>query len=179
MQIPVQSLVTVAVLSLIAWRVYARFRKLVGRQRLSRVRPWITIFVFTSLVCMVGFFTAIHPERLAWLAAGVAVGVGLAVYGLKLTQFEPTREGLYYTPNAHLGIALTLLFVGRILFRLAEVYVLGGDVRATPDFVRSPVTLAVFGLLAGYYVGYAIGLVRWRWGVLRAKREREAAGKES
>ena len=42
------------------------------------------------------------------------------------------------------------------------------------DFVRSPLTLAVFGLLAGYYIAYAIGLVRWRYRVLRAKRERES-----
>jgi hypothetical protein len=40
---------------------------------------------------------------------------------------------------------------------------------------RSPLTLAVFGLVAGYYISYAIGLARWRFRVLRAKREREAA----
>ena len=34
--------------------------------------------------------------------------------------------------------------------------------------------LAVFGVLAGYYIVYAIGLVRWRSRVLRAKRERES-----
>jgi hypothetical protein len=34
--------------------------------------------------------------------------------------------------------------------------------RGTDDFARSPLTLCVFGLLAGYYIAYAIGLVRWR-----------------
>jgi hypothetical protein len=34
--------------------------------------------------------------------------------------------------------------------------------------------LGVFGLLAGYYISYAIGLVRWRFGMLRAKEERDA-----
>jgi len=46
------------------------------------------------------------------------------------------------------------------------------------DFVRSPLTLAVFGLLAGYYIGYAIGLARWHHRVLRARREREARAEE-
>jgi hypothetical protein len=32
----------------------------------------------------------------------------------------------------------------------------------------------VFGLLAGYYIGYAIGLLRWRARVMRVKRAREA-----
>ncbi len=27
---------------------------------------------------------------------------------------------------------------------------------------NSPLTLAIFGTLAGYYVTYAIGLLRWR-----------------
>jgi len=30
------------------------------------------------------------------------------------------------------------------------------------DFAASPLTLAIFGLLAGYYVTYAIGLINWR-----------------
>ena len=30
------------------------------------------------------------------------------------------------------------------------------------EFGSSPLALAVFGLLAGYYIGYAVGLVRWR-----------------
>jgi hypothetical protein len=30
------------------------------------------------------------------------------------------------------------------------------------DFVRCPLTVAIFGTLAGYYVTYAIGLLRWR-----------------
>ena len=38
------------------------------------------------------------------------------------------------------------------------------------DFAASPLTLGIFGLLAGYYVTYAIGLVRWRLGVERDAR---------
>ena len=32
---------------------------------------------------------------------------------------------------------------------------------SSEDFARSPLTLAIFGTLAGYYVAYAIGLIRW------------------
>ena len=34
--------------------------------------------------------------------------------------------------------------------------------QAPNDFAASPLTLAIFGLLAGYYVTYAIGLINWR-----------------
>jgi hypothetical protein len=30
------------------------------------------------------------------------------------------------------------------------------------DFTRSPLTLLIFGVLAGYYMTYAVGLLRWR-----------------
>jgi hypothetical protein len=33
---------------------------------------------------------------------------------------------------------------------------------AAAAFARSPLTLAVFGLLAGYYIAYAVGLLHWR-----------------
>jgi hypothetical protein len=84
---------------------------------------------------------------------------------------------LFYTPNAHLGIAVSLLLVGRIIYRLVEVFVLG---KVPPpgqpdDFAITPLTLSVVGVLAGYYVVYAAGLVRRRAALLRdAPGESEA-----
>ena len=173
MQAPSAATLTVLVLvPLIAWRMYSRVRRMVGRQRLSRVRPWITLALFPLLVLLLGSLSIAHPANLALLAAGLAGGGALAVYGLRRTKFEPTPQGLFYTPNAHLGIALSALFLVRIAYRGYEVYALGP---AASDFGRSPLTLAVFGLLAGYYIGYAVGLVRWRAQVMRRKRAREAA----
>jgi hypothetical protein len=171
------SAITLVVLGpLLAWRIYARVKRMVGKQRLSKVRPWITVILFPALCVLLSLATLAHPERLALLAAGLGLGAGLGVYGLRKTTFEPTKQGLFYTPNAHLGIALSLLFVGRIVWRLVEVFVLSPQLpHGTDDFARSPLTLAVFGLLAGYYVTYAIGLLRWRYRVLAAKRRREAA----
>ncbi len=164
------------VVPLVAWRVYLRFRRMVGRQKMSPYRPWIQLVLFPALLALFAWGAHAFPERLAWLLVGVIAGVCLSVYGLRLTKFEVTPGRLYYTPHAPLGIALSLLFVGRLLYRGIEVYVL--DTAATPGvqgFAQSPVTLGVFGLLAGYYIGYAIGLVRWRWGVLAKKRAREDA----
>jgi len=171
------STVTLLVLvPLIVWRMYSRFRRMVGRQRLSRVRPWITLTIFPALILFIGLATLPHPQRLLWLAAGLFAGALLGVFGLGKTRFEPTPQGLFYTPNAHLGIALSLLFVARIAYRFIEIYAIDPTVpHGVDDFARSPLTLAVFGLLAGYYVAYAVGLVRWRFRVLRAKHEREAA----
>ena len=169
MQAPNSSTITLLILApLLGWRVYARFRRMVGRQRLSRVRLRITLTIFPLLVLLLGYAARSHVESLNWLAAGLLAGTLLAVYGLRATRLEATAQGLFYTPNAHLGIALSILFVGRILYRLAELYVGGLPPAGVPaDFARSPVTLAIFGTLAGYYVTYAIGLLRWRAQVSR------------
>jgi hypothetical protein len=173
---PASTLAVVAIAVLLAWRAYARFRRMVGRQRLSKVRPWITLAVFPLLIVLLVISAQAHPERLVLLAAGLAAGGVLAVVGLRKTRFEPTPQGLFYTPNAHIGIALSMLFVARIIYRFVEIHAF--DVATTGnhtvDFARSPLTLAVFGLLAGYYVGYALGLVRWRARVMQARQEREA-----
>ena len=166
-------------LPLIGWRVYSRFRRMVGRQRLSRVRPWITLTIFPILLLLLILAAHQHVERLWWLLGAIGLGSLLGIFGLRKTRFEPTKKGLFYTPNAHLGIALSLLFVGRIIYRVIEVYATDPAVpHDMNDFARSPITLAVFGLLAGYYIAYAIGLIRWRFRVLRAKREREAVTRD-
>ena len=155
--------------ALIAWRVYARVRRLVGRQKLSRYRPWITLVIFPLLVALVALPSLARPVNLLWLVAALVGGACLGIYGLSRTRFEAIPdEGLFYTPNAPLGIALSLVFVARIAYRLVEIFVLGPAIPRGPvEFAQSPLTLAAFGLLAGYYISYATGLVCWR---LRVKR---------
>ncbi|HET7402204.1 MAG TPA: hypothetical protein VFJ62_10495 [Usitatibacter sp.] len=177
MALPAPTTITMLVLiPLIAWRLYSRIRRMVGRQRLSRVRPWITLGVFPLVILLLALAQLPRPANLAFLVAGVTGGGLLGVYGLRMTRFEPAPEGLFYTPNAHLGIALSLLFLARIAWRLVELFMLQPHAARAPDeFARSPLTLAIFGLLAGYYIAYAIGLVRWRAAVMAQRRDREAA----
>lgn len=157
------TLALLVLLPLVAWRVYSRFRRMVGRQGLSRVRPWITLTIFSIVLVLLAYAARAHVDRLGWLAAGLTAGSLLGVYGLRLTRFEATPQGLFYTPNPYLGISLSLLFFGRILYRVAEVYSITSSASPTaPDFARSPLTLAVFGFIAGYYVTYAVGLMLWR-----------------
>lgn len=156
--------VSIGVGALVLWRVYSRIRRMVGRQKLSNIRPWITITVFPLVLALLLLSSVPHPYTALALLAGVGCGVGLGVYGLRLTKFEKTAEGMFYTPNAHLGIALSLLLMGRLAYRLVQLFVLTGQAApAGPeDFTRSSLTLFIFGTLVGYYVTYAIGLLRWR-----------------
>ena len=44
-----------ALLALLSWRAYKRFKRMVGRQRLSKVRPWITLTVFSLLTVLLAY----------------------------------------------------------------------------------------------------------------------------
>jgi hypothetical protein len=159
---------------LIVWRLYARIRRSVGRQTLSSVRPWITIGIFPLLTAFIVYAALPDSQRLLSIVAGAAGGVWLGVYGHGKTKFENTPQGMFYTPNAHIGIALSLLFVARMIYRMIMLYSMEPGARPNPaDFAQSPLTLAIFGLLAGYYTTYALGLVQWR---LRVERESREAG---
>jgi hypothetical protein len=147
----------------IAWRMAARMRRMIGRQRLSRWRPTFTVVFFPILVALLSLVALVRAQAALALFAGCAVGVGLGVWGLRLTRFEATPQGLFYTPNRYLGVSLSLLLIARLGWRYLQL--LGTDMASASSPValgQSPLTLLIFGMLAGYYTSYAAGLLRWK-----------------
>jgi cytochrome b561 len=167
MELSTSSTILLIAAPLIVWRLYSRIRRLIGRQRSRPWRHWVAAILFPVLLLLIALSAWGAPLALAGLLAGVAIGIGLAVWGLRLTQFEKTAQGFFYTPNAHIGIALSLLLVARIGYRLFQVATLSGVAaqQASQNFTRSPGTTLIFGMLAGYYTWYAIGILRWRQSV--------------
>ena len=162
----------VGIALLVGWRIFRRVRRLVGRQRLTSWRPWFPVCFFPLLLIGLLVSSLHHPARAGAELAGIAIGLSLAVYSLRLTRFEVASDGLFYTPNAHIGIALSLLLVGRIGYRLVQGYMASAAFTAPPvGLLRSPLTVFIVGMLAGYYASYAFGLLRWRRRVQQAPAE--------
>ena len=169
------TLTTLALVPLLAWRIYVRFRRAAGRQRLSRYRGPISLALYSLLIAALALANLRHPLHLLAFGTALALGAGLATYALHRTRFEPTPTGLYYTPHGPIGIALAVLFVARLAYRFIEVHAVNSAApRGFAEFAHSPLTLGSFGLLAGYYAWYMLGLVRWRHRMLRARQQREA-----
>jgi hypothetical protein len=158
-------LVSVGVGALVVWRMYSRMRSMISRQQLTNSRrPWTTIVMFVLLSGLLLVSSLGHPSNALAMLVGAACGTALGVVGLRLTKFEQTSEGLFYTPSAHFGIGLSLLLFGRVAYRMYQTYALADQASATGlnAVTYSPLTLVIFATLAGYYVTYAIGLLRWR-----------------
>lgn len=144
---------------LVAWRVYARVRRNVGPQRLRPRQLGLRLLVSTLAALAVAGFGARHLPALAAEGGGLLGGALLAVLGLKLTRWEMTAEGNFYTPNAFLGVALTLLLIGRIVYR-GTVLLTNAAPSAPPSpLFANPLTLAIFGLTAGYFIAYSAGVI--------------------
>jgi hypothetical protein len=123
----------------------------------------MSLIFFPLLLLLFLYSSYTHPVAVAAELGGVLIGVVLAIYGLRHTKYENTAEGLYYTPNAHIGIALSLLLAARVAYRFFQMYVSTAAFAQPPqDFARSPLTLLIFGTTAGYYAWYALGLIRWQ-----------------
>ena len=85
-------------------------------------------------------------------------------------------QGLFYTPHTWLGLALMGLFLARIAYRVVELMWLHPEATSgLHGFVASPLTMGVFGLMAGHTMGYSLALFNWRQRVLAAKKRRESA----
>ena len=57
----------------------------------------------------------------------------------------------------------TKIAMARIGYRAVHLYFASESIQeGSVTFARSPLTLLIFGALAGYYVAYAGGLLRWR-----------------
>ena len=122
--------------------------------------------VILMLACVLIVATS-SPTSVGLAAAGGGIGVGvvLGIVGLRLTTFETTEGQRYYVPNGWIGIAVSALFLGRLAARLFTMPERMAAARAGGPAVdamqRSPLTLALFCLLAGYYASYYAGVL-WR-----------------
>src|SRR5258708_33843158 len=97
---PASSLIFIALVPLIAWRLYSRIRRLIGRQPSKLWRHWAAAILFPLLLTMLGAGAIFSPLAIGALAAGIATGIGPSIWGLRLTRFEGTPQGLVLIPNA-------------------------------------------------------------------------------
>ena len=155
-------IVPIVVAPLIVWRLYYRMRRSFGRQPIRAKRMWArvaSLSVVTLLIATQGF---IDPRLVGGLGAGLIGGMVLGLVALRLTRFEIDGSNDCYFPNPWIGLALTTLLIGRLLYKLMVIWpatspaVAGGGYG---QWHRSPLTLAILGLLLGYYIAYYAGLL--------------------
>ncbi len=157
----VPTLVPLLLVPFIGWRLYSRYRKLVGRQTPRTGRLWMSMLLFPLVFILIGVGAFRDAPSFECLLLGGVLGAALAFWGLKLTRYESGADGLFYTPNFHIGVSLMLLFVGRMGYRFMQLYTSGGLDSRADDFGINPVTTLIMGIVFCYYPVYSSGILRW------------------
>ena len=151
--------------ALVVWGIVRRLRRTFGRQRVQPVRLWIRIGILTLVGALYGAGSVVRgPEMLEALILGLACGAALGYLGLRHTRFEVTPQGRFYTPHTYIGLAVTLLFLGRLAYRFLSLPngmngMFVSDPNAAAAYQRSPLTVGIFAVLIGYYVLFYAGVL--------------------
>ena len=142
--------------------IYRRFRRTFGRQPLRPGRMTFRIALFAVIACAM-LPMAMRATPFLWaMLAGAILGVALALYGAAQTRFVMHGNQLHYVPHTYTGIAVSLLFVGRLVYRVVQTY-LGVHATHVADLtqrfapesmLRSPLTVGLLFVLIGYYMCY-------------------------
>ena len=153
-------LVPAIIIPLLAWRVYLRVRRSIGRQHFRPARLVTSIVVFSVFSIGIGLAAWTDSPSVAALGGGLLLGLPLALVALHLTRFEAGPDGKYYTPNTAIGVAVTVLFVGRIGYRAVVLFLAPPAESAPPPALfHSPLTMVLYGVTAGYYIAYFAGVL--------------------
>jgi hypothetical protein len=155
----------VLVAAFVAFAVYRRVRRNIGRQRVQPMRMRSRIILFGVVGALMLAVATRNLQLFEGMIAGIAGGVALAWLGLRHTIFETTEQGSFYTPHTYIGLAVSALLIGRIAYRFMVVYPVAhaaSQVGANPfaAYEKSPLTLAIFGIVIGYYIAYYAGVLK-------------------
>lgn len=144
---------------LIGWMMYRGVRRQFGRQPFQP-KGWMLRLALLGVVTVGLIAVAVSVPGFALpIAVCLVVGSILAAVKLRLTRFEWTEAGDFYHPHPYIGAALSLLLVGRIVYRYTVIGGMSPDgSHPLPFAQQSPLTYGLFGLLVGY-LAYAIGLL--------------------
>jgi hypothetical protein len=158
------------VAALAVFVIYRRFRRNFGQQRLLPVRMQVRIVLLLIIGCLLLPAALRSIALLSALLAGVAAGLALALWGAARTRFLMIDKQLYYVPHTYTGVAVSLLFLGRLIYRVLQAYGAthaagaagsGTQAFAPAGMVGSPLTIGLFFVLMGYYVCY-YSVVLWK-----------------
>jgi len=158
-----------AIAGLAVLLIYRRFRRSFGRQPMRPVRMWIRIALLILLGCSLLPSAFKSGQFLIAELGGALAGLALGFWGARHTRYATYEGRLHYVPHTYTGVAVSLLFIGRLVYRFVEWYsqngALGGAAAASrgmpPPMVRSPLTVALIFVVVGYYVCY-YAMVLWK-----------------
>jgi hypothetical protein len=112
--------------ALILFSIYRRVRRNIGWQELRQGNLMFRTILFLVVGLLFVSGAVSHPISFISDILGVLIGVALAYYSARITNFEQREGRLYYRPNTWIGSTVTVLFLARLFYRFYSLYSQGG-----------------------------------------------------
>ncbi len=153
------------VITVIGYRLVRRFRKMVGPQPYKPIGLSVRWLILAPIaVAMAGLTWLRGPWGLLAIPAGIAVGL----YADRSTDWDRTEEGVVYTPNPSVNLAVFALICGRIGHRMAML-LWGGPDQLVDSWraSRSPLTTSILLFVLVYFLVQSGFVIVRGWGKRR------------
>ncbi|NRF93893.1 hypothetical protein HQN89_23425 [Paenibacillus frigoriresistens] len=144
----------------IGFFIYRRAKRTIGFQKLSRGRLKFRLTLFSILGALIFLLGFVHPIHFIGYIIGLAAGIALGLTAIRHTLFEHRTDGWYYRTHLWVEITVLVLFLGRIVYRLAFIS-LSTNPATNPanmnpvdptQFTKDPITAGVFFIIVSYYI---------------------------
>ena len=162
--IPLGLLLAIAFIPLL---MLIRFR--LGSAR-RRARRWAAKFNVVMLAISAALLlisaaivNTLVPGAFRSAGIGLAVGALLSVLGLAVTRWEKTPQALFYKPNRWFALLIPMALTVRLIFWRWRGWHTWSGSPSTGSWLAASGTagsLGVGAVVAGYYFGYAIGVLK-------------------
>ena len=167
---PIHGLALLPFAALILYSLYRRYRRHVGPQEVKPLRMGLRALLLGALALFILVLPRSTQLHLG-LIGGIIGGAALGLFSLRHTRFETRGAKHYYIPNIYIGLAVSAMFALRLLYRFAVLYPQmqqggsgftmpnPGDPLAAMGGSKSLLTLAMLGVVIGYYASYYAGVL--------------------
>jgi hypothetical protein len=145
---------------LILFILYRRIKRSIGFQPFKTRRLIVRIAIFSFIAVLLLGISALHPMSYIYDLAGIIAGLILITYAIKHSSFEMREKTLFYRTHIWIESFVLFVFLGRFLYRVTYLFVIPNSqpnmnsVQYGQHFTKDPSTMAIFFLLAAYYIGF-------------------------
>jgi hypothetical protein len=146
---------------------FVRFRLGMARRR---AKPWLAKLNVVMLSISAGLLLVTAsivnvwvPTALKSALIGLAGGVLLSLLGLAFTRWETTPQSLFYKPNRWFALLIPLALTLRIMLWMWRGWHAWSTSESAGSWLAASGTagsLGIGAMVAGYYFGYALGILR-------------------
>jgi hypothetical protein len=159
---------------IIAFILYRRIKRSIGFQPYKKSRLITRIVIFSIVIVLLLITSALHPISYLYDAVGIILGIVLVIYAMKHSTFEMRNDTLFYRTHIWIESFVIFLFLSRFAYRIVSMMHLKSQIDMNNPqnagyYSKDPVTLSVFFLLAAYYIGFYVFVLKRRNAMLDSK----------